>query len=174
MLLQVILQYDWERNGHLKMTSDNLDPNIRSWLKAKGLRNHEDIVRLESSAELLTVVLVMLTQILPRRIHGDTGKKSIMLPSINRRRGISDKDQLAIVRNLWKEIPTRSSPQDNSLQAYNVMDLTDDETLEAQHDLERESLSGAMITGDETTHNYFSRNSLALQSNLAEISMLRK
>jgi hypothetical protein len=46
VLLQVIRQYDWERNGHPKMTSDNLDPNIRSWLEAKGFKNHEDILRL--------------------------------------------------------------------------------------------------------------------------------
>jgi uncharacterized protein (DUF924 family) len=58
------------------MTSDNLDPNIRSWLEAKGFKNHEDIVRLESSAESLTAALLMLTQILPRRIHRGTGKRA--------------------------------------------------------------------------------------------------
>jgi hypothetical protein len=116
----------------------------------------------------------MLTQILPRRIHRGTGKKSMMLPSINRRRGNFDKNQLAIVRNLWTEISTRNSPPDDSLQAYNEMDLMDDETLETQQDLELESLQCAMITDDETAHNYFSQSSLALHSNSHELSMPRK
>jgi hypothetical protein len=116
----------------------------------------------------------MLTQILPRRIHRDTGKKSMMLPSIDRRRGVFDKNQLAIVRNLWTEISTRNSPPDDSLQAYNEMDLMDDETLETQQDLELESLQCATITDDETAHNYFSQSSLALHSNSDELSMPRK
>ncbi|GIC92158.1 uncharacterized protein Aud_008619 [Aspergillus udagawae] len=174
VLLQIIRQYDWERNGHPKMTTDNLDPNIRSWLQAKGFRNHEDIVRLESSAESLTAALLMLTQILPRRIHGGTEKRSMMLPSINRRRGIFDKDQLGIVRDLWTEISTRNSSPDNSLQVYNEMDLMDDETLETQQDLELESLQCAMITDDKRTNNSFSQNSLALHLNSDEPSMPRK
>jgi hypothetical protein len=111
VLLQIIRQYDWERNGHQKMTTGNLDPNIRSWLQAKGFRNHEDIVRLESSAESLTAALLMLTQILPRRIHGGTEKRSMMLPSISRRRGIFDKDQLGIVRDLWTKFQLATAHQ---------------------------------------------------------------
>lgn len=174
VLLQIIRQYDWERNGYPKMSADNLDPNIESWLEAKGFKNHEDIVRLESSAESLTAALLMLAQILPRRIHGGTDKRSMMLPSFNRRRGIFDKDQLAIVRDLWTEISTRESSTDESLHLYDEMDLMDDKMLDTQQDLELESLQCAIITDDEMTHNNFSQNNLALHSNSDESSMPRK
>lgn len=110
VLLQIIRQYDDERNGLTEMTICNIDSNIRAWLHSKGFKNDNDISRLESAGGSLTCAIMMLTVVqrarsepyssrLPRKLFPKSKEK--------RRDLVFDRTKLDKINDLVNEVSNR-------------------------------------------------------------------
>ncbi|KAI1330059.1 hypothetical protein F5Y16DRAFT_363880 [Xylariaceae sp. FL0255] len=85
----IFRQQNLEKQGHPRMTTENLDPGIRIWLARKGFGAIEDIDKLERLAGCLTYGLILLFSCLPRKPRGTSVTSAGQLNDHRRREDIS-------------------------------------------------------------------------------------
>lgn len=137
VVLQIIRQYEREKEGDDRWTPDSIDPNVLAWLEQKNF-GLDDIRRLEASADSLTQAILLLTFLVPRAPVKRVG--SMIPQSKHRRRNVFDKEKTARVRLLLDEVTQRTCPFDvlsENTPGYPEIDLLDQETIETQQKLEQ-------------------------------------
>lgn len=137
--LQIIRQYDREKNGHLKWTAEDMDPNVRAWLKQKGFVEVEDVKKLESLADSMTHALLMLTHKLPK---SPIKRETMIKRSKQDRSNIFNQDQLSEIGALLEEVSSQNRPSNDSSEGMpkedDGMGLVSQDTINEQQELEQD------------------------------------
>lgn len=136
--LQIIRQYDREKNGHLKWTAEDMDPNVRAWLKQKGFVEIEDVKKLESLADSMTHAILMLTHEIPK---SPIKRETMIRRSKQDRSNIFNQGQLDEVGALLKEVSSRNLPSNDAFEGVpeeDGMGLVSQDTINEQQELEQD------------------------------------